>query len=383
MENTHNYGFDFAKEKKDQRTTDWIFGVGKLSGFAENIELINYLPIGEVQRGKEDMMDCTTRGPINIVEAKLNYWLATKQIDYDNERWLNENGYIKNGRIEIADAFTAIKSGTTRRGNSLIKPLNSLYKDGFVPKKLLPLENWMTWEDYHNPARITKQISDLALESKKRFQVNYERVYESTFPMILKYDAIDVAGYAWPDPVNGIYPRVSYSANHAFANLPKTPQYTIFDNYADPVDGDFIKRLAFNYDFLNYGYRIVVNELFTADSRVKEAVESIRRVFGPRWSPAGIFYEKHLVERGIFGAVRIMDSKIYPAYRVYTLGFGGSSVNSPEEYFNLFGTLSQIGICGTITEAQAGLLGFKLDSTPIKLNATIWDNILQLVRTIF
>lgn len=378
-----NYGLDPAKEKRDQKPTDWEFGAGKLTGFAENIDLINYLPVGEVQRGKEDMMDCATRGPINILEAKLNYWLATKQMDFDNERWLEENGYIKDGHIEIADAFTAIKSGTTRDGNSLIAPIESLRKDGFIPKKLLPLANWMTWEDYHDPARITKDILNLGLESKKRFQVNYERVYETTFPTILKYDAIDVAGYAWPEPVNGIYPRVSYSANHAFANLPKAPQYTIFDNYLDPVDGDFIKRLASNYDFLNYGYRIVVNEFITSDSRVKEMIESIRRVFGPQWSPAGIFYERKLIERGIFGAVRIMDSKIYPAYRVFTIGPGGGPVNTPEEYKALFGTLSQIGIVGEINEAQAGLLGFKLDSTPIILKATLMQNMIQLFKTIF
>ena len=73
-----NYGLDIEKEKSEQSEKDWIFGATQLTCIAENIpeqERGKYLPQGEVQRGKEDMMDCATRGLLNILAAKLNWLL--------------------------------------------------------------------------------------------------------------------------------------------------------------------------------------------------------------------------------------------------------------------------------------------------------------------
>ena len=40
----------------------------------------------------------------------------------------------------------------------------------------------------------------------------------------------------------------------------KTPKHTIFDNYIDSVDNDFIKKLSSDYIFLDYGYRVYISE---------------------------------------------------------------------------------------------------------------------------
>jgi len=261
-----NYGFNPSKELKDQSKKDFVFGgvADNLKGLAEDIsenqELITYLPTGEVQQGRGDMMDCATRGPTNILETKLNYWLKSKNMSVDNAQWLNDNGFIDtNGNISISDAFTAILSGTTANGNSLKAPLDALRKYGFIPKKVLPLDPQMTQAQYLAKKRITQPMRDLGLEAIKRFPINYIRYNSEDFPNLLKYDMVDVAGYAWPSPVNGIYPRVNLGYNHCFVCIPKTDQYTIFDNYLD-FDGDFIKRLATNYDLYETGYRMIINE---------------------------------------------------------------------------------------------------------------------------
>src|SRR5688572_1551694 len=81
---------------------------------------------------------------------------------------------------------------------------------------LLPLESWMRWYDYHNAGFITVQMRDLGQEFASRFTINYERVQEAHFTELLKSDFIDVAGYAWPEPVHDIYPRIEGDPNHAW-----------------------------------------------------------------------------------------------------------------------------------------------------------------------
>ena len=256
-----NHGFDIEKEESEQSEKDWIFGTTGLTCIAENIpeqERGNYLPEGEVQRGKEDMMDCATRGLLNILATKFNWLLKNQKLTFEDEYWFRAAGYIDNG-IDFSDAFIAILSNTTRQGNSMRAPLDAIRKNGLIPKRMLPLESWMTWENYHNPERITYEMKDLGQEFLKRFSINYEKVYEEDFKNLIKKDLLNVAGYAWPDPVNGEYPRVIRDPNHVFVAY-KSPLYFIFDNYLDPVDGDFTKKLASNYDFMGYGYRLLINK---------------------------------------------------------------------------------------------------------------------------
>jgi hypothetical protein len=257
-----NYGIDLEKELKDQSPEDWIVGSVDLRCVAlvPKDQIDRYLPVGEVQQGKEDTMDCATRAPNNILETKLNWLFKNKKLA-SNAVWLIDNGYVNDdGSIELSDAFTAILSGTTRSGNSLKAPLEAIRKYGFIPKSKLPLEDWMTWDDYHNPKRITKAMLALGEESKKRFPINYARANESEFESILDYDLIDTAGHAWPEVSNGEYPRTENMANHAWM-MYKKPKFYAFDNYIDSFDGDFIKKLAENYKFVGMGYRVAISAI--------------------------------------------------------------------------------------------------------------------------
>ena len=254
-----NYGLNLELEAQHRSETDWLAGAASQAPlFVIPLhERENYLPKGEVQRGKEDMMDCSTRADINILEAYFTYGYKNNKFSPLAKRWLERNGYVNNGKIEFSDAFNAILSGTTRQGNSLKAPLESIRKDGLIPKKMLPLESSMTWEDYHSPERITKEMKYLGSQFAYTFTINYEIVYVNDFEKWLQTDLINVAGYAWPQPVEGVYPRVNYPFNHAFAAY--RPKYFIFDNYIDSFDGDFIKHLATDYNFLAYGYRVFIS----------------------------------------------------------------------------------------------------------------------------
>lgn len=254
----NNYGLDLEREEREQSKEDWVFGAFSPKCIAEIPvdEREDNLPKGEIQFGLEDFQDCVQRFINNILETKLNWLLKNGKINNDNEKWLNDNGYITKNKIEIADAFGAIKSGTTRTGNSIKAPLEATRKYGFVPKSLMPTIKTMTWEQYHNPNRITPEIESLGMESTKRFPFRYEKVYQRRFLELLKKDVFGTGGYAWPIPQNGEYPRIEYRANHAFMVFKK--EYYAFDTYVDPVDGDFIKKLTSDYKFLDYGYRVII-----------------------------------------------------------------------------------------------------------------------------
>lgn len=252
-----NYGLDIDREIREQSDEDWVGGVAPLTclGFIPEELREQYLPVGEVQRGKEDTMDCASRAPINILEAKFTYAYQNDLFSFEQTRFLRTNGYIANNRVVFSDAFIAIKSGTTRTGNSLKAPLEAIRKNGLIPKHLLPLLPDMSWSEYHDPDRISLYMEQLGKKFLTHFQINYEKVYD--IPKWQGEYFLVVGGFAWSIPQEGVYPPVDSRPNHAFV-LYKTPKYYAFDNYIDSVDGDFIKKLDPAYKFLDYGYNVVI-----------------------------------------------------------------------------------------------------------------------------
>ncbi len=258
-----NRGINIELERQQRSPEDWVFGSNSKVCIAAipEADREKFLPPGEVQAAKEDMMDCASRGPVNILETKFTWLFAKNILNESNLKWLAEKGYVEpeSTTIQFSDAFIAIKSGTTRNGNSMKAPLQAIHDWGLIPKHMMPLEPWMTFEDYHNKARITPEIEALATEFKSRFPVNYEVVNAKHFKILYNEDMIDLAGFAWPEPVNGVYPAVDMQVNHVFVGV-RSPVHTIFDNYTDVVDGDFIKILASDYQLYDYGYRVFISE---------------------------------------------------------------------------------------------------------------------------
>lgn len=280
-----NYGIDLNKELQDQSQEDWVFGAASALCITAKMpegERVEYLPKGEVQRGREDMMDCASRSVVNILETKFNFLLRNKLISPANEVWLRDNGYVTENGVEFSDAFVAINSGTTRNGNSLKAPLEAVRTEGLVPKRKLPLQSNMTFEDYHNPERISGSLRALGIQFRDRFTINYERVLENDYREILKTDLLNVAGFAWPNPKKGEYPRTDKKPNHAFMVI-KTPAFYIFDNYIDS-DQDFIKKLASDYNFLDYGYRVyITKESAVSVNWIMELLKSIADFLTASW----------------------------------------------------------------------------------------------------
>src|SRR3990167_8211274 len=161
-----NFGLDWEKELADQKPEDYLAGADSLPNIASIPKNSReaYLPKGEIQRGAEDTKSCASFSPCNGYEAMFTWMYQAGILTAENRLWLENNGYILNGRVLFSDAFVAINSGTTKDGNSLIAPLEAIHKLGLIPKSLLPLEPWMRQVDFLNPNRITSTMRDLGME---------------------------------------------------------------------------------------------------------------------------------------------------------------------------------------------------------------------------
>jgi len=257
-----NLGFLLDKEKAEESDKDWYLGAkAPLIGIGDFVAglgcalfawprpqngiypmvknrlnhatvMINdnaddYFPIGTIQRGRGDWMNCTSNSPMNDLEIQHNYALQKGLLSNDFVLWLMKKGYINpnTDMFELADAFSSIGSNTTRQGNSQKAPLEYIRKNGVIPKSMLPDDESMTWAQYHDPSRITQEMKDLGKEFLEWEVINYEKVAKKLF-----YKVIGAT------------------------------RWRIFDSYRDSSDGDFIKQLAPDYIFMGYAYRLIINE---------------------------------------------------------------------------------------------------------------------------
>jgi hypothetical protein len=244
--------FDEQKERTEQRGDEWMFG--SISKDLANVPLQGrnvYLPAGVLQYNNIfDTKGCASRAPLNILEAKLDYF-------YENgmhpaiKKWCDDNGYRVDGKFALCDAYIEILSGTTKNGNSMKAPVDAIQNYGVIPAALLPLKDNMTWDEYMNPSRITKAHKDLGAEFLRRLTINYEKVLRDRFAEATSLDLIDVAVGAWSTPVSGIYPKTDIPINHAVARI--TNEIDIFDSYSP-----YLKRLVPDYNFFEWGYSLSI-----------------------------------------------------------------------------------------------------------------------------
>lgn len=267
-----NYGLDIQKEIRDRSEEDWRFGsdgrimkgVGNgredAGGIADDVagvvtacgawsrrivngiyqrttiginhciisfieKLREYYPIGEVQRGIDDYMDCVTRGFINEIEKILNYCYKNGLLSESTIAFFNKYNYFIDGKIVLSNRIPAKMSGTGKSGNSLKAVIQWIENNGIYPRSLLSEEKKMTFNQYYG-FEMKKDWVDIGEKSKSHIKINYGIVFKDNFPPY-------------------------------FGNF----KWKIFDNYIDVVDGDFVKHLAEDYIFFSYGYKLIINDL--------------------------------------------------------------------------------------------------------------------------
>lgn len=277
--------FDLERELREQSEKDHKFGAAlSLDSivYIPNEEREIWMPKGEGQFSKNaDFNDCATESPTNECEALLTYHFHHGMLP-ENKQWFRDIGFVEmeNGRevIKLSNRFNAILSGTTKEGNSLKAPLDSMRKNGFIPHSMLKKSDDMSWEEYMNPDSITQKMRDIGQQFIARFTLNYEQVSVKDFETALAKYMLGVAGFGWPKSVDGVYPaEPERNFNHAFL-LYKLPRWQAFDSYAEfnPGTGvmegeDYTKTLDPNYPFFEYGYRVIISKEMSGEMIEKQA----------------------------------------------------------------------------------------------------------------
>lgn len=134
-----------------------------------------YLPDGEPQSipGVVDDMSCCTHSALHVLETVMNYFYIEKLYRPETISFLENNGYILNGKVKLCILYTAIRSGTTREGNYFQAVWNSLRNLGAIPESRIPLFGGKTWNEVHRKTKITPEDDALALEFKSCFEIEY------------------------------------------------------------------------------------------------------------------------------------------------------------------------------------------------------------------
>lgn len=137
-----------------------------------------YLPDGERQSNPFvfDTMSCVTFACLNSLETQLR--LLT--LPEEHKKFLFDNGYYKDGKINFSDKFTAIISKTTQRGNTYRNVADAIKSFGLIPETLLPFKNEQSWEEYHNPAQITLDHKTLGWDFLEFFDIGFEVTLSNT-----------------------------------------------------------------------------------------------------------------------------------------------------------------------------------------------------------
>jgi len=240
---------------------DWVLGD---ASFGREVVIPSgdwtpYLPTGEEQQlAGMETMSCVSQSACKNIEMIMDWMIDSNKISIKNLKWLKDNGYIDGqGHPNFSGRFVAKMSGTTANGNSLKNVAETIRKIGLVPESVWPFVAGMTWAEYYKYP--SSEAIKLGREFLARFQINYEVVPESQTKEGLKYSPLQSAVHAWNGrDTNNVYVRCAGSLNHAISIFKRDALIWIFDHYK--LFDSFIKKLADNFNMMDYSYRYLITE---------------------------------------------------------------------------------------------------------------------------
>lgn len=205
-----------------------------------------YLPIGRPQSFTSngvffDTLSCTSYSFNQVVEMQLNYLYSSNKLSQKQRAFLEENGYIVQGKIYFSDRFTAIMSGTTREGNYFQKVCDTGRNIGLIPNTLFP-DGGKSFIEYHNKNLITEEMKSLGLQFKNLFDISYGWIYSDEIPGFQSNEVSIIKEALRYAPIQI---GVPIKANHAIlmynldTNADNFDHYIPFDRKNDPRPVNF------------------------------------------------------------------------------------------------------------------------------------------------
>ena len=228
------------------KSKDWLFGSSPIVNDIILVKNGNWeqwiTPEEEQVKRFLDTWGCVSFSGCKCVQTDLNYKLEHNLIPIVKEIWLEDKGYLVNGKFNVSDRYiaklanTKVGYGATYRGVG-----DAIRNHGLIPEHLWPFEYEMIEEEYYK--EIPQELLDLGQEFKEKFPIYYELVHIDRFEEAFKYAPLQIGVNAWYENEDGLYYNPKDSQNHAIMGYKKS---NISDSYKP-----FKKELVENY---NYGY---------------------------------------------------------------------------------------------------------------------------------
>lgn len=138
----HASGFSFVSYQERNPSGDWT----------------SWLPVKEIQYGKEDSQSCVSFSACNSLEIQHKFITGTE--------------------ANFSDRWIAKMSGTTRQGNSLGVVADTIRHYGMVKEESYPTPPSYTFDEYHAPitSGLLKVLQEEGQEFLSKWNIQFEYV---------------------------------------------------------------------------------------------------------------------------------------------------------------------------------------------------------------
>lgn len=219
--------------EEKMRDLNFVQLAAQLNKVYRDVDWNLYKPIGRPQSFINngvffDTMSCTSYSFNQVVEMQLNYLYTSNKLTEKKKLFLEENGYIQNGKVYFSDRFIAIMSGTTDEGNYFQKVCDTGRNVGLIPNSMFP-DGGNTFAQYHNKNLITEEMKTLAGKFRNLFDISYGWLYSDDIPGFSQPETKIIEEALRYAPVQI---GVPIKANHAILMYDmRATDYASFDHY--------------------------------------------------------------------------------------------------------------------------------------------------------
>lgn len=158
----------------EEKIKDHVLGVNTFIQLPHKVSKEEkYLPLGEAQSPAGfESSNCATHSAYHPLAHQMTFYYQNKLYREDNLKFLEDEGYLHDGKVRFSVVFGSIGNGTTKDGNWVHAVWDHARSSGLIPYKDLPFTG-KTWQENHDPKLITQSMLERAKRFYSRFEIKY------------------------------------------------------------------------------------------------------------------------------------------------------------------------------------------------------------------